>query len=133
MRKITVFCLLLLSIFSLNAQEMNWSPEVNTNNRREEVEYIGSANQKNYFISKAAKHGLFSIKIEVYFFSTNSNNEFVKEGDRIILENSDIIKAFVKDNNINILLKTIDNGEAIVELVVFDSETLNEKENEAKD
>ena len=133
MRKITVFCLLLLSIFSLNAQQMNWSPEVNTNNRREEVEYIGSANQKNYFISKAAKHGLFSIKIEVYFFSTNSNNEFVKEGDRIILENSDIIKAFVKDNNINILLKTIDNGEAIVELVVFDSETLNEKENEAKD
>lgn len=133
MKKITLFYLLVFFTGVLNAQGLNWSPQIETNNAREVVEYIGSTNNKNYFISKAAKQNLFYYKTNIYLFSTNANNELVKTGEEIVLEKSSIIKAFVKDNDINILLKTIVDGEAIVELVVFDSETLMEKEKEAKD
>lgn len=133
MKKITLFYLLVFFTGVLNAQGLNWSSQIRTNNAKEVVEYIGSANNKNYFISKAAKQNLFYYKTNIYLFSTNANNELVKTGEEIILEKSSIIKAFVKDNDINILLKTIVDGEAIVELVVFDSETLMEKEKEAKD
>lgn len=133
MKKITLFYLLVFFTGMLNAQGLIWSPQIETNNAREVVEYIGSANDKNYFLSKETKSGFFINNITYYLFSTNSKNELVKTGEGIILEKSDIIKAFVKDNIINILLKTIDDGEAIVELVVYDSETLAEKEKEAKD
>ena len=132
MKKFTLFYLLVFITGALNAQVINWSPQIKTNNAKEVVEYVGSANENNYFLSTISKSGFFSSKIETYFIKTNSNNELVSKSERLIFEDTEVIKSFVKDDKINLITKEYDKGNYVVELVVFDSKTLSEIETESK-
>lgn len=132
MKKITFFYLFLLLSLFVNAQEISWSTPIKTNNAKEVVEYIGSTSENNYFISYNLKVNMFYEKLETYFIKTNSNNELIGKSERVIFEETEIVKAFIKDDKINLLIKQYEKGSYVVELVVFDANTLKEKENESK-
>lgn len=132
MKKITLFYLFILSSIFLNAQDISWSKPIKTNNAREVVEYIGSAEENNFFISYTSKESFFYSKIETYLFKTNSNNEFKGKSERVIFEDTEIIKAFMKDNKINLLIKEYKKKNYVIELVVYDANTMKEIVDESK-
>lgn len=132
MKKITFFYLFFLLSLLVNAQEISWSTPIKTNNAKEVVEYIGSTSENNYFISYNLKVNMFYEKLETYFIKTNSKNELIGKSERVIFEETEIVKAFIKDDKINLLIKQYEKGSYVVELVVFDANTLKEKENESK-
>ncbi|MCK9163621.1 MAG: hypothetical protein WCR29_05485 [Bacteroidales bacterium] len=132
MKKITLFYLFVLSSVLLNAQQLNWSTPIKTNNAKEVVEYIGSTSDNNYFISYNLKVNMFYEKLETYIIKTDSKNELLEKSERVIFEETELVKAFIKDNKINLLIKQYEKGSYVVELVVFDAKTLKEVKNESK-
>ena len=123
MKKITFFYLFLLLSLFLNAQDISWTNPIKTNNAKEVVEYIGSVNDNNYFISFSNNANMFSSSLEVYFFKTNSNNELAGTSETIVFEDTEILKAFIRDDKINLLVREYEKKSYIVELVVFDTKT----------
>ena len=75
---------------------------------------------------------MFSSSLEVYFFKTNSNNELAGTSETIVFEDTEVLKAFIRDDKINLLVREYEKKSYIVELVVFDTKTLNEVKGESK-
>ena len=132
MKKITFFYLFLLLSLFLNAQDISWSTPIKTNNAKEVVEYLGSVNDNNYFISFSNNANMFSSSLEVYFFKTNSKNELAETSEVVVFDDTEVLKAFIKDDRINLLVKEYEKKSYIVENIVFDIKTLKESKGESK-